>query len=81
MSDTTTPPTEVPIPPTVRKGSQGPCVSTAQGLLLANGANPGPVDGIFGARTDAATRAFQRGRSLTVDGIIGPFTWTALMYC
>lgn len=79
MSDPT--PTQVPIPPTVRQGDQGPCVASAQGLLTAHGASPGPIDGIFGPRTDAATRAFQNGHSLDVDGIIGPFTWTSLMYC
>lgn len=74
-------PTSVPIPPTVRRGNEGPCVSNAQGLLTAHGVSPGPIDGIFGPRTDEATRTFQRGRGLDVDGIIGPHTWTHLMNC
>ena len=30
-------------------------------------------------RTDAALRAFQKAKGLTVDGIVGPKTWTALV--
>lgn len=74
-------PASVPVPPTVRRGNEGPCVSNAQGLLTAQGVNPGPIDGIFGPRTDEATRTFQTGHGLDVDGIIGPHTWTHLMNC
>lgn len=37
------------------------------------------VDGIFGARTDAAVRAFQKANAIGVDGIVGPKTWGALL--
>ena len=57
-----------------------------QGLLVANGHAPdntidsrGRVDGKFGPGTDAAVRAFQRGASIGVDGIVGPVTWTKLL--
>jgi peptidoglycan hydrolase-like protein with peptidoglycan-binding domain len=36
------------------------------------------VDGVFGAKTEAATLAFQKARGLTADGIIGPNTWSEL---
>jgi len=35
------------------------------------------ADGIFGERTEAATEAWQFGRGLVADGIVGPRTWDA----
>ena len=76
---TTTPPTPPSQScPTLRMGSQGASVVQLQTLLLANGFNPGPIDGIFGSNTQSAVMAFQRSRNLTVDGIVGVQTWTAL---
>ena len=37
------------------------------------------VDGIFGSRTEASVRAFQRIFGLTPDGIVGPATWYELV--
>jgi peptidoglycan hydrolase-like protein with peptidoglycan-binding domain len=37
------------------------------------------VDGIFGPRTEAAVRDFQQNENLSVDGIVGRQTWTALL--
>ncbi len=37
-----------------------------------------PVDGEFGATTENAVKAFQRQAQLTIDGIVGRYTWSAL---
>lgn len=37
------------------------------------------VDGIYGSRTEASVRAFQRIFGLTPDGIVGPATWYELV--
>jgi peptidoglycan hydrolase-like protein with peptidoglycan-binding domain len=64
--------------PLVRQGDRDHPVRTLQDLLRERGHSV-TVDGIFGPRTDAAVRDFQRARSLTVDGIVGPQTWGALI--
>ena len=75
-------PEEIPVSPmhrTLRKGSQGDDVRTLQTFLVAWGFEPGTPDGVFGKKTDAALRAFQKAQGLTVDGVCGPATWTALL--
>ncbi len=62
----------------LRQGMRGADVERLQQLLAAEGLDPGPVDGIFGRRTDRAVRAFQRDHGLTVDGIVGSATRGAL---
>ena len=64
--------------PVLRRGSRGEFVAYLQELLIAAGHDPGPVDGIFGPRTEAAVRAFQQANGLQVDGVVGIQTWTAL---
>jgi peptidoglycan hydrolase-like protein with peptidoglycan-binding domain len=64
--------------PLVRQGANGHPVRTLQQLLRARGSTVA-VDGAFGPRTDAAVRDFQRERHLTVDGVVGPATWSALV--
>jgi hypothetical protein len=53
-------------------------VAHLQRLLIEHGHDPGPVDGVFGPRTDAAVRAFQAESGLAADGVVGPITWAAL---
>jgi peptidoglycan hydrolase-like protein with peptidoglycan-binding domain len=52
-------------------GSQGFAVRLLQQALGRLGHSPGTVDGIFGPLTDAAVRAFQHARGITVDGLVG----------
>ena len=63
---------------TVQRGSQGAAVKAVQATLSARGQGI-PVDGDFGAVTDAAVRAFQQQHGLVVDGIVGPQTWQTLL--
>lgn len=66
-------------PRTIRKGSNGMDVAYCQNLLNQRlPTRPLWVDGIFGPKTDAAVRKFQRMRRLAVDGVVGPMTWGAL---
>jgi len=58
--------------PTQSVGNRGVDVTAIQ-LLVGVAA-----DGVFGAGTEAAVRAFQSSRGLAADGIVGPATWTAL---
>jgi len=59
----------------VRRGSQGDAVRAVQSFfdLLVQ-------DGIFGPLTDAAVREFQDNLALVVDGIVGPETWSTLLF-
>lgn len=69
----------------LRRGTTGPSVVTAQVMLNRISQNYpaipkiSPVDGIFGAQTEAAARKFQEVFNLTTDGIIGRATWYALV--
>lgn len=69
---------EVTILTTLRRGARGNEVRELQRLLLGWGYNPGPIDGVFGAKTEQAVLQFQRDHGLTRDGIVGPITWRAL---
>lgn len=65
--------------PTLRLGSRGAAVAELQRRLAALGLSAGAADGIFGSRTDAAVRSFQRARGLAADGIVGAQTWSQLL--
>lgn len=54
-----------------------PLVERLQRALNKAG-HPTDVDGLFGAGTERALKAFQRSQGLQVDGIVGPATWRAL---
>src|SRR3954463_7086617 len=55
-----------------------PRVRSLQRRLQQLGYHPGPVDGRFGPRTEAAVIGFQRDHRLVGDGIAGPLTYAAL---
>ena len=61
----------------LKRGSSGAEAEDLQRKLLANGINAGPVDGLFGPKTEEAVRRFQERHALQVDGIAGPKTMKA----
>ena len=69
----------------LRRGSTGPGVVVIQTELnrisQSYPAIPkvSPVDGIFGARTEASVRRFQEVFDLAADGVVGRATWYALI--
>src|SRR5690625_640128 len=63
----------------VREGSRGNLTWLLQVALLFNGFDPGMIDGINGPKTQAAVKAFQRAKGLTVDGVAGKQTWSKLL--
>lgn len=58
--------------PTLRRNASGDAVRALQGLLDL------PIDGLFGAQTEARVRIEQTRLGLVPDGIVGPKTWLAL---
>ena len=68
--------------PILRKGQHSgePPVERLQFMLnFVKGVKQLTVDGIFGPKTEAAVRDFQQNENLSVDGIVGKQTWTALL--
>jgi peptidoglycan hydrolase-like protein with peptidoglycan-binding domain len=63
--------------PNLRFGNSGLAVKVLQRLLITNGYAI-RVDGIYGALTESAVKAFQSRRNLAIDGIVGPVTWNSL---
>ena len=64
-------------PSMLRRGMRGAEVKHWQRQLLAAG-YPVACDGVFGARTEAALKRFQRASSILADGIVGPQTRKAM---
>ena len=63
---------------TIRLGSSGELVRFLQKTLTKRG-HPLTVDGKFGRLTQSAVRHFQKNNRLTIDGVVGPLTWTKLI--
>ena len=64
---------------TLSNGSKGEDVKALQILLNGMGFNCGTADGIFGAKTLNAVKAFQKKVGLSADGIVGILTWSKLL--
>jgi peptidoglycan hydrolase-like protein with peptidoglycan-binding domain len=61
--------------PVLKKGSNDPAVRDLQEALKALGYDVGPVDGVFGVKTEGAVKKFQQAREIAVDGVVGRVTW------
>lgn len=71
--------------PTLKLGSRGTAVLRLQSVLHNYGMNPGPQDGIYGAKTRAAVIQFQRDHQIVdrtddVLGEVGFYTWVELAH-
>ena len=69
---------DIAFPPTLRVGDRGEDVVRLQEGLQARGYAI-DADGVYGAKTKAAVKAFQAERGLKADGVCGPLTWTLLL--
>ena len=65
-------------PDVLRRGSRGAMVRRLQEALEASGNSPGRIDGLFGTKTQAALRAFQRSAMLAQTGVADRATWLAI---
>ena len=61
-----------------KRGSTGATVTQIQTRLKNWGYYDGALDGVYGSRTEAAVRWFQRRNGLSVDGQAGPQTLAAI---
>lgn len=59
---------------TLKRGAKGQQVKVLQKLLGGL-----PIGGAFGAKTEAAVKAYQKKHGLKVDGVAGPNTWGKLL--
>ncbi len=64
--------------PTLREGTSGQAVRTLQKKLRDRGLYTGPIDGKFGASTEAAVKRFEKRRGAKVDGVVGNGLWVQL---
>jgi len=63
----------------LRRGDRGVHVTSLQRFLEDQSYPAGTADGVYGRKTEKAVRMLQADAGLTVDGIVGPNTWNALL--
>lgn len=68
----------IPYKGLLKNGSDNIYVGIVQFKLNSLGYNCGHADNIFGANTESAVKKFQQAKGLTVDGKVGPATWSKL---
>ncbi|HEY6881517.1 MAG TPA: M15 family metallopeptidase [Polyangiales bacterium] len=61
----------------IRPGDSGPDVEAWQNFLRGQDASDLEVDGVYGPRTVALTKAFQGAHGLVADGVIGARTFAS----
>lgn len=66
-----------PETPTLRRGSTYRDAVERWQSILADTISGVRVDGVFGPRTETATKQWQAAHNLKADGIVGPLTWRA----
>ena len=71
-------PNATPADDTLEQGDSGDAVKALQKRLIELGYMNGTADGDFGSATKAAVKLFQKQAGLTVDGVAGPGTQSAL---
>lgn len=62
----------------LKQGARGPEVTQLQQFLQSQGFSPGNIDSIFGPKTAAALKLFQKKAGISVDAIVGPQTRAAM---
>jgi peptidoglycan hydrolase-like protein with peptidoglycan-binding domain len=67
------------VPPGVDQMLSQDIVLLAESHLRAAGFDPGPIDGLFDAKTEAATFAYQQKHGLPRTGVLDRATRTALL--
>ena len=72
-------PSATPTDDTLEQGDSGDAVKALQKRLIELGYMNGTADGDFGSATKAAVKLFQKQAGLTVDGVAGPGTQSALL--
>ena len=63
---------------TLKQGSKGTAVKELQQKLIKQGYLSGNADGVYGPKTVAAVKAFQKANNLKADGVAGAKTLSSL---